>query len=238
MKDVLKIIRFDFLTAKPLVSKAYLIIVALCFLLSLFFSPMVCCYITFGAMSFVIPLQTIAEKSSFHKLYGILPVERKNITRARFLFIFLVLFFTELIEIGLALIAMWLRLYRMLPNKNTQMMQMVKTSFSDTVTTFSAIVLMFVSLCLIFAYMEMMGQIFGRENEMKIIVITLSVIVVLAVGFVNLLEHNIIPPFQLPKLPATTLGRVLLIAAMNMVMFGLCTIFGEITANKLARREL
>lgn len=238
MKDVLKIIRFDFLTAKPLVSKAYLIIVALCFLLSLFFSPMVCCYITFGAMSFVIPLQTIAEKSSFHKLYGILPVKRKNITRARFLFIFLVLFFTELIEIGLALIAMWLRLYRMLPNKNTQMMQMVKTSFSDTVTTFSAIVLMFVSLCLIFAYMEMMGQIFGRENEMKIIVITLSVIVVLAVGFVNLLEHNIIPPFQLPKLPATTLGRVLLIAAMNMVMFGLCTIFGEITANKLARREL
>lgn len=238
MKDVLKIIRFDFLTAKPLVSKAYLIIVALCFLLSLFFSPMVCCYITFGAMSFVIPLQTIAEKSSFHKLYGILPVERKNITRARFLFIFLVPFFTELIEIGLALIAMWLRLYRMLPNKNTQMMQMVKTSFSDTVTTFSAIVLMFVSLCLIFAYMEMMGQIFGRENEMKIIVITLSVIVVLAVGFVNLLEHNIIPSFQLPKLPATTLGRVLLIAAMNMVMFGLCTIFGEITANKLARREL
>lgn len=238
MKEILKIMRFDFLTAKPLALGVFIIAAVLFALLSLFFSPIICAYTTFGAMMFVIPLQSIEDKSDFNKLYGILPVQRKNITRARFMYIFLLFFLTELFEVVIMVISMSLKLYRVLPNQNGEMMQMVKNSFSDTSLVFVAGIGMFSLFCLMFGYMEMMGQIFGRENEMKIILITLGVVCVLAMGFLMLADHDIIPTFKLPNLPTTITGKVILSAIINIVMFGVFLLFGEITANKLAKREL
>lgn len=238
MKDILKIMRFDFLTAKPLAFGVFIIAAVLFSLLSLFFSPIICTFLTFGALMFVIPLQSIADKSDFNKLYGILPVQRKNITRARFVYIFLVFFLTELFEVVMTVISLSLKLYRVLPNQNREMMQMVRDCFSDTSLVFIAGLGMFTFFCLIFGYMEIMGQIFGRENEMKTILITLGVLSVLAIGFLMLYEHDIIPAFKLPNLPATITGKVILSVIINIVMFGVCLLFGEITANKLAKREL
>ena len=230
--------RFDFLTAKPLALGVFIIAAVLFSLLSLFFSPVICAYITFGALMFVIPLQNIADKSDFNKLYGILPVQRKNITRARFMYIFFVHFLSELFEVVMIVISMSLKLYRVLPNQNGEMMQMVRDSFSDTSLVFVVGIGMFSLFCLMFGYVEMMGQIFGRENEMKIILITLGVLSVLAMGFLLLADHDIIPTFKLPNLPTTLKGKVILSVIINIVMFGLCLLFGEITARKLAKREL
>ena len=238
MKDILKIMRFDFLTAKPLALRAFIIVAVLFSLLSLFFAPLICSYITFGAMVFVIPLQAVADKSGFHKLYGTLPVRRKSIARARFLYIFLVHFATEMLELVLAAAAMSLKLYRVLPNRNGEMMQMVKDSFGDTKLTLLMVIGMFTVSCLIFSYMEMMGQICGRENEFKIIMITLGILTVLLVGFFILSDRGIIPAIQMPSLPDTAQGVMLLGAVLNIVMFGICLIFGEITASRLAKREL
>ena len=238
MKELLKIMRFDFLTAKPLALGVFIIAAVLFSLLSLFFSPVICAYITFGALMFVIPLQNIADKSDFNKLYGILPVQRKNITRARFMYIFFVHFLSELFEVVMIVISMSLKLYRVLPNQNGEMMQMVRDSFSDTSLVFVVGIGMFSLFCLMFGYVEMMGQIFGRENEMKIILITLGVLSVLAMGFLLLADHDIIPTFKLPNLPTTLKGKVILSVIINIVMFGLCLLFGEITARKLAKREL
>ena len=238
MKDILKIMRFDFLTAKPIALRAFIPAVVLFSLLSLFYSPIISSYITVGAMVFVIPLQTVADKSGFHKLYGTLPVKRSNITRARFLYIFLVHFGAELLGFLIAVIAKSIRLYRILPNQNSEMMQMVKGSFEDTKLTLLRVIGMFTVFCLIFSYMEMMGQIHGRENEFKIIMITLGVLTVLLVVFLILSDHGIIPPIQMPSLPDTVQGLLLLGAVLNIVMFGICLTFGEITANKLAKREL
>ena len=238
MKDILKIMRFDYLTARPLAISPAVIVVVIFFALSLFFAPLICSYITFGAMVFVIPLQGVADKSGFHKLYGTLPVKRGNITRARFLYIFLVHFAAEMLELVLAVTAASLKLYRVLPNQNGEMMQLVKESFEDTNLTLLMIFGVFTVFCLIFSYMEMMGQIHGRENELKIIMITLGVLTVLYVGFLILSDHGIIPTIQVPSLPDTVQGFMLLGAALNIVMFGICLIFGEITVNKLAKREL
>ncbi|MDE5859655.1 MAG: hypothetical protein K2H23_04635 [Oscillospiraceae bacterium] len=238
MKDILKIMRFDFLSAKPLALRAFIIVVVLFSLLSLFYSPLISSYITFGAMVFVIPLQAVADKSGFNKLYGTLPVKLSNITRARFLYIFLVHFAAEMLELVLAVTAKSLKLYRVLPNQNSEMMQMVKESFEDTKLTLLMVIGIFTVFCLIFSYMEMMGQIYGRENEFKIIMITLGVLTVLLVVFLTLSDHGIIPTIQMPSLPDTVQGLLLLGAVLNIVMFGICLIFGEITASKLAKREL
>lgn len=238
MKEILKIMRFDYLTAKPFALGVFIIAVVLFSLLSLFFSPMICAYTTFGALMFVIPLQSIADKSDFNKLYGILPVKRKNITRARFMYIFFVHFLSELFEVVIIVISISLKLYRVLPNQNGEMMQMVKDSFSDTSLVFVVGIGMFSLFCLMFGYMEMMGQIHGRENEMKIILITLGALSALAIGFFMLADHDIIPTFKLPNLPTTLQGKVILSVIINIVMFGVCMLFGEITAHKLAKREL
>lgn len=238
MKDILKIIRFDFLTAKPIALVAFIIAVVLFTLLSLFFSPIIISYITLAATVFVIPLQGIADKSGFNKLYGTLPVKRRNITRARFLYIFLVHFAAEVLGLILAATAMSLKLYRVLPNQVGEMMQMVKNGFENTKLPLLMIIGGFILFCLMFSYMEMMGQIHGRENEFKIIVITLGVLTVLLVGFLTLSNRGIIPTIQMPSLPGTVQGLLLLGAALNIVMCGICLIFGEITANKLAKREL
>lgn len=238
MKDILKVMRFDYLTARPYALVPVVIVIMLCFALSLFFSPLISAYITFGGMMFVIPLQGVAEKSGFHKLYGILPVKRKNITRARFLYVFLLTFFAELLEGALAVLAFSLKLNRLLPNQDSEMMQMVNNGFTDGTFIVIAIVGIFILFCLLFGYMEMMGQIFGRENEMKIFLITIGVIAALAFGILTLAERDVIPTLKFPSLPATIEGKVILGAILNVVMLGICLLFGEITANKLAKREL
>ena len=61
MKDVLKIMRFDYLTAKPIAFGGMLFAVLLFGSLGLFFSPMICSYISFIAVILVVPLQKTAD---------------------------------------------------------------------------------------------------------------------------------------------------------------------------------
>lgn len=131
-----------------------------------------------------------------------------------------------------------MKLYRLFPNQNTEMMQMIKNSFEDTKFMLIAIIGMFTIFGLLFLYMEMMGQIHGRENEFKIIMITMIILTVLLMGFFSLSEREIIPTIKLPNLPTTVSGYILLGAVINVVMLGICLLFGEITVNKLAKREL
>ena len=238
MKDILKVMRFDYLTAEPLALKIYAVVCVIFFLLSSFIAPLLNCYITFASMIFVIALHTTEDKSGFNKMYGILPVKRKNITRARFLYMFLVFFLTELLETLLMLTDMKIRLYRFLPDRSTNLAQIIEQNYSDTQTPFIAVVAMTVLMCLIFSYVEMMGQIFGRENEMKIILITLGVMTVIFIGFFKLTELEIIPRFRVPEIPSDTAGMIKAAAVLNAVILAFSVIFGEITAAKLEKREL
>ena len=238
MKDILNIMRFDFLTAKPLASGEMVFTVLLFGILSMLFSPIIASYITFGAMVFVIPLQSVADKSGFNKLYGTLPVKRRNITRARFLYIYLVHFLTELLELAIVCISKTAELYRLLPNQEGETMQFVKESFADTKLTLLMVFGIFTVFCLLFSFMEMMGQIHGRENEFKIIMITIGIISLVVFVFEMLSEHDLIPVVSLPSLPKSVYGTVIMGIVSDIVMFGICLLFGEITANKLAVREL
>lgn len=238
MRDVLRIVRFDFLTAKPIGLPIVLVVWFLCTLFAMFFSPMIEAYGIFAAMGLVIPLQRVADKSGLHKLYGVLPVERKNITRGRFCYIFLVHIISELTTLGLALGTFHLKLYRFLPNQEGRMVQMIARSYSDDTTYIVAVIGLALIFCLLFTYMEMMGQIFGRENEMKIILITLAVVSVILLGFFILSDHGIIPMLKLPVFPTDRPAQIRLVLILHIVLLGLSVLFGEITAHILAKREL
>lgn len=238
MKDILNIMRFDFLCAQPVAMGAYIAVAAMCFLLSLFLSPGICAYIIAGAMFFVIPLQNMASKSDFNKLYGILPVQRKTITRARFLYIFSIFFVSELAEMVLTLVAYSLKLNRLIPDQKNEIMQFVDKAFSNLFSAIILVILSFAVICLVFAYLQMMGQIFGKESEMKVILVTVGILTTVAIAIIILSDKGIIPTLQLPELPETIAGQVILSVVINAVMLGVCMLFGEITANQLAKREL
>ena len=238
MKDILKVMRFDFLTVKPLVLGIFIVVSLFAFIISLFISPVVNVYITFVVMGFVIPLQGIAGKSDFNKLYGILPVDRKNITRARFLYIYILHFLSALLILVFIYISRALQLYRLLPDQNGSTVQMINSSFMDTNMIFGVFTGFFIFFTLLFSYMEMMGQIFGHENDIKIITITLVVIVVLILGFLALSDKGIIPVIKIPDIPTDEPMRIIVTAASFVGVLIITTIFGEITANALEKREL
>ena len=238
MKDILKIMRFDYFTAKPIAFGGMIFTILLFGSLGLFFSPMICSYISIIAVILVIPLQKTADKSGFSKLYGILPVDRKSITRGRFLYIFLVFFSFELMELILVAVSKTLKLYRIFPNQNSELIQMTKDSVANTQFTLLMVFVMFALFCLLTSYMEMMGQIHGRESDFKTIVITIGVISVIAFAFVVLSEHNMLPLIKLPSLPESVGGMLLIGAVLDLLMLAICLLFGEITAKKLVNREL
>ena len=239
MKDILKVMRFDFLTSWAMFGKAVACIVAFCLILGLFFSPIICVYLCFFPMVLIVPLQAVAEKSGFRKLYGLLPVSRKSIPRGRFLLLFVLFLVSELTALAGGALSMGLRLFRFIP-KGSDLYEFVADSFDDKKTFIMMLIGMHFAMFLIFSYMEMMGQIFGQENEMKIVMITLAVITVGALAFFGLDSYDIIPHINvLPDFDAMSLAkRTLWYIGLNAGAFVLNVLFGEITAGKVSVREL
>lgn len=240
MKDILRVMRFDFLTAIPVALTPLIICTLALAGIVLFLAPMLSGYLLFCALLFIIPLQSVAEKSGLHKLYGILPVDRKNITRGRFLLIFTLLFAAELLAIALVYAAMRLQLYRILPNQESEILQMASDTFDRTkFMNYGIIIFLFTIACLAFSFMEMTGQLFGRESDMKVILIVMGIVTVIVAAFSILSERGIVPGIDLESI-GETLHRIRypLSIGLNLGSFALCILFGEITAAKLAAREL
>ena len=238
MKDILKVMWFDLLTSANLAVPAMLVFLLVCGVGALFFSPLMAGFLAFGSMLFVIPLQSAAERSGFHKLYGLLPVKRKQITRGRFAFMFAAFFGTELIGILIARIAPFLALYRLLPNQGSPNLVLIAKTFEDVQTSVMAIILMHFLMSLVFIYMEMMGQIFGRENEMKIIMISLTVLTVVLITFFTLSDHEIIPRINFGFDEFQNAGNLFQLVSTGLIFLVLTIVFGEITAHVVSRREL
>ena len=239
MKDILRIVRLDYITVRATVMPVVLMLSALCAGLSLLIAPMCAAYIQLVVLFYIVPLQNIGEKSGFHKLYGILPVKRKNITRGRFLFLAGSMLLSELEGLLIAIAARELQLYRFLPNQGSSEMQLIAETFSkDSFLCFGTIAGLFAVLCISFSYMEMMGQIFGRENEMKIILITLGAVSALAVAFFELSNRGILPIIRIQDWNLSFAQKCLVSAGVTLAALALNVLFGEITADKIAKREL
>ena len=238
MKDILKMMHFDFITAKPLAMTMVISVWVLCLLISPVTSPLAIAWSSFATMAFVIPLQMSGNNSGQGKLYGILPVARKTITRARFLYIYALYLATSIVQAVLMFIVKNAALYRLLPDQQSSTTQMIAAAFADTGMIFLGLVGFFILCTLVFTYMEMMGQIFGRENDMRIILLTLGAVTVVAVAFFSLSSKGIIPMMKVPSLPVSEGVRAVLLLVVYAVMLVITVIFGEITAAVVSKREL
>ena len=63
MKDILRIVRLDYITVRATVMPVVLMLSALCAGLSLLIAPMCAAYIQLVVLFYIVPLQNIGEKS-------------------------------------------------------------------------------------------------------------------------------------------------------------------------------
>ena len=236
MKNLLHLMRFDLISATCSAGNrqlaAYCLTGAAFLILAFFGMPLMILLLFVGALMLTAPLQSIAEKNNFNKLYGILPVPFQQIVQARFLLIFLSLFLCETVTFLIGSCSELLHVYRF--------------DTSDTIFVIGIPQLLmfcvgiFVFFVLAISYSQMMLWIHGQENEMKVMVYTLAGLF-LTGGLIWLLMYlHILPsPAQLYKmLPETTGGKLVLYAVLHIITAGICAACCQHTVKKLASREL
>ena len=236
MKDMLKIMRFDFLTAADTGYFPAIFLAALSVTGAFLFGPGCAAALILTSICFILPLTSVAEKSEFHKLYGILPVKRKNITRGRFLYIFMLHFIPEMIALLLLKPAFTLKAYRLLPNQGSASLLLIENAFSsDFRSPCMKIFIIFSISCFAFLYMEFTGQIFGRENDLKSIMALLIIVTAVVMTLTTLGSKDIIQlDFEKIRNTKTLTAGIFL----NTLIFMICLLFGEITAGKVSAKEI
>ncbi len=241
MKDILKMMRFDFISAVGTsgagsrgANVILSIFMAVMFLgVALFVSPVFAFCLIFASGALIVPLQS-AKNEDLGKLYGLLPVERKNITRARFLYIFLIHLLMLCSALLLASLSVALDLNRFIAGSSDALKTLSEMYDPEVFGKMIPVFLGFAVLsCVTFAFMEMLGQIQGRQSEMKVLFILIVAVCVIVLGSTFILGQLGYPEIKLPDLP-----EWLALSLVFLGVLGICVLFGEITASKLSKREL
>lgn len=242
MKEIPKMMKFCFHTTFPLLSAQGLPILMILFAASGFFISPVAFAVLFGMifMGLVLTYGGIEEKN-FNKQYGILPIERRNITRGLFCYYFAVGFVGEICGILLSCLSYLLKLGRFLPWSNEQQFIMRDTFYDPASLIMSVDVSVYVMFVSVFfmSLFSMLLCIFGRENRTKIVAGIVSTPLIIAALFIILNENDLIPVIQI-RSPDAFLKpqKVIKWIVMNISVLGLTLLFGEIASSKQAAKEL
>lgn len=241
MNDVLKMIRFDYISVKTLTVPYIIGFIAICLVLALFGIPLGAFCFAAAAAVFA-PVQELADSDS-RKIYGILPVGREAVTRAAFLEMTVPLLIGEILSLIFLVISNSSKLYRIFPKTIEDIIGgLFDFSQNDSIITFGelCIILILVSvyLCILSAYLEMMSAIQSRENDVKnlltAVALTGAVIVVIAA----LSAKQVIPSVQNWLIPQTASGKWLFAVILNVAAAGVSVLFCEIAVRKSADCEL
>lgn len=238
MKDILKMIRFDYIAVKSLTVPYVIGFIAVSLVLSLFGIPLgVLCFAAVEAV--FAPVQELASPDS-RKIYGILPVGRDAVTRAGFLEIIVPLFAGELLSLMFLLISNSSKLYRIFPKTVGGIIE----GLFDNDLNFPfgelciIVILTSVYLCILAAYLEMMSAVQSGKNDLinllTAIAVTAAVISVIAA----LSANRIIPPVQRWLIPQTVSGKWIFAILLNVIAAGVSVLFCETAVRKTADSEI
>lgn len=243
MKDVLKMIRFDYISVRSLTVPYVIGFIAVCLVLALFGIPLgVFCFA--AAVAVFAPVQELAS-SDTRKIYGILPVRREAVTRAAFIEMIVPLFIGELLSLTFLFISDSSKLYRIFPKTvGSVIEELFDFSKSGANITFGELcimlILIFVYLCILAAYLEMMSAIQSRENDVKNLLTAVALTAAAVVGIDVLSAKQVIPPAQdwLMLIPQTASGKWLFAIILNVIAAGVSVLFCETAVKKSADCEI
>ena len=244
MDEIMKMIRHDFIAVKSITFKPVAIICSVMCLLSLL-CPLAVVVIPMTAATIFNPIQAIADKSSFNRLYGVLPVKKSSAVWARFAEIVFSSFAGEMLAVFVGYVSATAIIYVIFPYPVTvlseQMLEM-QNSGQLLLLLITACQMIFVFYSIAVCFFTMASLIAGQENEMTFVGIFLLIVLLLAIVFSYLISHEIINidieaimSFLIPENILQWIGGIF---AWHILTFGICTLFGLITVKKLDKREL
>ena len=100
MKEIVNLVKFDFITVKAKSMVPFTIIILIMLIASIFDSNpyIISCMIVFTGYA-AVPAFSIAEQCNYNKIYGILPVKKRNIVFGRYVFGLVLILAVTLISI-------------------------------------------------------------------------------------------------------------------------------------------
>lgn len=237
MKDILRVMKFDFVTANLNIIALLIAAVVFC-AVGMFFTPSAMAFLYSIPFMYIFPLSMADDKYKLSRLYAILPVKRKNVTRARFMYIFAMFFFAEIIILPLSRLSCCMKLYRYIPIGDAGLRIAIEKSFANYELVLKVIAGAMIGLCLFFSYLETINRIFGKDKIMFTLTITLVALISVFIAYTILSGKGIIPKISIPDVPVTLAGKIGAGILINSAMLLICMIFGEITAKKVSAREV
>ena len=240
MKEIQKVMQFDFInaitTAVGIITLNIVIIVPIVF----FITPVYATGFLTLPIFLIGPLQIFESKYGFNKLYGILPVHRKSIIRGRFALIATLFYSLQFIAMLMTVLAIHVNLSALLSPESSTLLQSLQPSYDAKLLPFYLVIYSIVAmfLCCVFSYMEITGQLFGRENELKILTCSITILVVLFICFLKLTEKGVLPYLDPPKLPQNIFEAIRSIMISNIITAAFCITCSEISAHIVSKREL
>lgn len=241
MKDILKMIRFDYITVRSLTLPYVLGFIVISFVLSLFGIPLGI-FCVAALMAIFGPVQELSNSDS-RKIYGILPVCGDAVTRAAFLEMIVPLFAGELLSFLFLFISKSSKLYRIFPKNVGDMIEgLFSFSQNDRGISFDGLCILLVLtsayLCVLAAYLEMASKIQGSENDIKNLLLAISITAAVFAVITALVKAGMIPSLQMWLIPRTVLGKWLIAVSLNIIAAGVSVLFCEITVKKTADFEM
>lgn len=240
MKNVLKMIRLDLVTAGSLTIPYVLAFIALSLVLSLFAMPL-------GILCFAAPLVIFgpareAAGAEQQKIYGILPVQKSAVTRAAFLENTVMLILGEVLALLFLLISDTGALCGILPGGIAELLEDLTAARDNYDLSFKgmAVTLALLSayLCMLSAYLEMEAEIHGHDSDIKNLLIALSATALVAAVIIALVKAGVLPPFRSWLAPEKGSGKALIVLAANAAAIAVSAAMCERTVKKTADMEL
>lgn len=164
MREIINLIRLDFTTAlKKSVPALIIMTLIMCMVSLSFFPHMSCLYAIFAGLA-VTPVFAVAEQNGYNRLYGTLPVKRRNIVIARFILALIVIAAATVISCAVGLLSAKLEIFRGLNDENFLNHYDAIIEVNITVPAFAAMA--FLLGCVFTCYEVTLLFLFGVSREM------------------------------------------------------------------------
>ena len=235
MKTLFNLMHLDFISIKNKSLPAFIVGIILVTTISIVLVPHAAAIMPFLAMGFMSPMSITAEKNGYNRLYGILPVSRKQVVYARFAEAFILCLVAALIGIAIGSISVALGLYSHLIPGLDKIVLVIDTFISEGLTPAYATSIFFLTACFSFAVLYFIDFIFGVEKEgpaTLIIMFGLCLIIAFLILVVGIDFAEIINNF-IESTSRTTMAIILYLLGMILI-----AISAVITSSIMNKREL
>lgn len=237
MKDILKMLQFDYIIVEKLTAPYVIGFIALCLVLALFGVPLG----VFGfaaTLCLFAPLEMVFD-SDAKRIYGLLPVHRTTVVRADFTETAGAMFAGEIFSLVCLFISRYTKLYHILPQNIDHFISRFfdpgKNGIGlDFGQVCFALVYIFCGLFLLLGYLKMIEAIHGQENAVKHLLVIFAV---MAAAITLLFYKRKLPDVE-NLIPSTVMGKLIFAVILNIAVLGLYVFFCEHTVRKTQCREL